>query len=68
MTPRTMKLKNTAVMVTGRKQVLDDGNKSEAWFYENKGSVDVYVRHRGVTISCRIRRALLADWIKRTER
>ena len=43
--------------------------KADGWFYENAKSIDVYLRdvNSGVTVSCRIRRGVLADWIKRTE-
>lgn len=41
----------------------------EGWFYENAKSIDVYVRDRvrKVTLTCRIPRKLLVDWIRRTE-
>ena len=41
----------------------------QAWFYENAKSIDVYIsRARGENaVVCRISRAKLLDWIKRTE-
>lgn len=43
--------------------------KREAWWYENAKSIDVYVYDptvQGGSRSCRIRRAELEDWLKRT--
>ena len=52
---------------SARKVVKRSGR--EAWFYENAKSIDVYIRdpERGQTFMTRIPRAMLADWIKRTE-
>ena len=44
------------------------GGATEAWWYENAKSVDVFVRLAdGGVGGCRIPRAQLADWLKRTE-
>jgi hypothetical protein len=45
----------------------------EAWFYENGASIDVYIQTFGLvngekTVACRIRRAHLEDWLKRTKK
>jgi hypothetical protein len=39
----------------------------EAWYYENAGSIEVYVQTDLGIVRCKIHRAKLADWIKRTE-
>jgi hypothetical protein len=39
----------------------------EAWWYENKQSIDVYVDSEGVTLACRIPRRYIESWLKRTE-
>lgn len=40
---------------------------SDAWWYENRNSIDVLIDDRGVVASCRINRKALADWLRRTE-
>ena len=60
-----MKLKRSAV------HPLPQPSKNDsAWFYENAGSIDIYIVPigGGAAVSCRIQRALLADWLSRTER
>lgn len=57
-----MKLKRTAQKATPR---LDT---AEAWWYEGRNSIQVYVQDGDRILSCRIRRAALSDWIKRTEK
>ena len=49
---------------------LEPSKNDGAWFYENAGSIDVYIYPKGggTAATCRIQRALLADWIKRTEK
>lgn len=39
----------------------------EAWWYENKGSIQVYVHRGNKTFACRINRRVLKDWLERTE-
>jgi hypothetical protein len=45
----------------------------DAWFYENEASIEVYIQTFGLadgekTVACRIRRADLEDWLKRTKK
>lgn len=41
----------------------------DAWYYENKGSIDVFIqRDAGGVVAARINRCQLLQWIKRTER
>lgn len=61
-----MKLKRDGIDV----RALD--NADMAWFYENKGSIDVYIRVQGgatasATTSCRIPRKLLEDYLRRSK-
>lgn len=43
-------------------------NADEAWFYENPRSIEVYIRKIGQqTVSCRITREQLKDWLLRTD-
>ncbi len=58
-----MKLKRSPIHLTRQSSV-----NSKAWFYENAGSIDVYIvpKEGGPSVRCRIQRALLADWIERT--
>ena len=53
-----MKIKNTP-----QRAISPDG---EAWYYENKNSIQIYIQSGGKIYIGRIRRAKLADWIKRT--
>jgi len=39
----------------------------EAWFYENRRSIEIYVKRGNVIVSAKVPRQKLADWIKRTE-
>lgn len=39
---------------------------TEAWFYENPNSIDVYIQGTNVVCAARIKRSELVDWIKRT--
>lgn len=41
---------------------------SDAWCYENQRSLDVYITDGTKTLACRIHRAVLEDWIRRTEK
>lgn len=39
----------------------------EAWWYENKNSIDVVIQGKdSAIVMCRIPRRKLADWIKRS--
>lgn len=48
-------------------QKVSRTNAKDAWWYENKGSIDVIVQTEIGMFSVRIRRKRLADWIKRTD-
>jgi len=52
------------------KVITHKGHGDEAWFYENEKSIDVYCYSRTPVngMSCRIRRAVLEDWLKRTRK
>lgn len=43
--------------------------KTEAWWYENRGSIDVIIRDadRKQSMTARIPRAQLARWLERTK-
>ena len=46
-----------------------DGSATEAWWYENAKSIDVYTYHpeKG-GMACRIHRKAIEDWLRRTEK
>lgn len=58
-----MKLKRTP-----QKAKPNHCDTAEAWWYEGRHGIDVLVQDGDRILSCRIRRAALADWIKRTEK
>jgi len=43
----------------------------EAWWYENKGSIEIYMhdgnKHPGKIMHCRIQKAAIKRWLKRVE-
>jgi hypothetical protein len=45
------------------------GVRHEAWWYEDAKGIDVYIRDpiKCVTVSCRIPRRTLLDWLERTK-
>ncbi len=39
----------------------------EAWWYDERGAISVYISGMGTTLSCRIKRSELVKFIKRSQ-
>ncbi len=58
-----MKLSNRAHQVRNKENC-------DAWWYENKNSIEIYCcsRHENKTVSFRIDRSVLQEWLKRVHK
>lgn len=61
-------MKGKIKLASHRATVTKAANKTTAWWYENKRSIEIYMEDDEYNvIACRINRKALKDWIERTE-
>lgn len=55
--------------VIGPKKAMPRGkNATDAWWYENQGSIDVYIETASEIVCCRIQKRRIKEWLTRVER
>jgi hypothetical protein len=51
--------------LTPKKAICTKGKS--AWWYEERGSIGIYIEGFGTVLSCRIRRSALKSYLRRSE-